>query len=146
MARPTKYEGQKTIDKANEYIDKCVDEYKSLTDGSRVVYRMKVDLPKAEGLALHLEVRRETLYEWASKYPEFSNILERINQIQANTVINESLAGNYNSTIAKLLLGKHGYKELSGLELEGGEKPIRIEAGVQASIDKIYGKSGKSGK
>lgn len=94
----------------------------------RIRYRpqLVVKLPKAEGLALYLGVSRSRLYEWAGLYPEFQDILERINQIQADRVINEALAGNYNPLIAKLLLGKHGYREKTETDLTSGGKPLPI--------------------
>ena len=110
--RPTKYKGEETIKLAEKYLSECKDNFK----------KKKVILPKAEGLALYLGVSRQTLYEWAKEYPAFSYILEKINQTQADKVINESLAGNYSPTIAKLLLGKHGYKEEH--DLTSGGQPI----------------------
>lgn len=88
-----------------------------------------VNLPKAAGLALHLGVNRSTLYEWAKVHPEFSNILERINATQEDRVINKAIEGTYNSNIAKLLLGKHGYKE-SFDHTSDGEKITSINVSV----------------
>ena len=126
---PSKWQGAKTIKKAREYIKNCVDEFTEVLESEnektgrvRFVNRLKVNLPKAEGLAYHLGEHRDTLYEWAQKYKSFSDILEQVNQIQANRVIDECLAGNYNATIGKLLLGKHGYKDQA--DVTSGGKPI----------------------
>lgn len=127
---PTKYEGIKTLKKAEQYIKNCVDKFllKKSKKG-----RFVVKLPKAEGLALHLGVSRDCLYKWAEQHKEFLYILERINQIQADRVINEALAGNYNPLIAKLLLGKHGYKDRS--DLTSDDKPIAIGKVLDESED-----------
>jgi len=126
VGRPTKYSPE-ILKKAQEYISNCKDEVEEIiesinekTGRERFIHKLKVKLPKAEGLALYLEVNRDTLYEWAKKYPRFSDILEKINQIQADRVINEALAGNYNPLIAKLLLGKHGYKDKSERDITSG--------------------------
>jgi len=123
--RPSKYEGEKTLKKAKEYIEKCVDSISQKLESTnkktgrrRFINLLKVNIPKAEGLALYLGVSRQLLYDWADKHKEFHDILERINQIQVNRVIDEALAGNYNSTIAKLLLAKHGYRDEGALEIE----------------------------
>ena len=130
--RPTKYKGEETIRKSEEYIKSCVDKMGKVVESinkktgrERFVHQMQIKLPKAEGLALYLGVSRDTLYEWASKYDEFSDILERVNQIQADRVINEALAGNYNALIAKLLLAKHGYKDRSDITTD--DKPIHFK-------------------
>ena len=129
--RPTKYKGEATIKKAREYIKNCVDEMEEIvisrnnkTGKTAFERRLKVKLPKGEGLALHLDITRETMYQWAKEYPQFSDILDQINKIQADRVINEALAGNYNATIAKLLLGKHGYKDES--DITTGGQPIKV--------------------
>lgn len=126
--RPPIY-SEKILKKAEEYIDNCKDKMEQVlsyvnkkTKKKEFRYEFSVNLPKAEGLALHLGVRRETLYDWAGKYDEFSNILERINQIQADRVINMALTGKYNPLIAKLLLGKHGYKDQK--DITSGNEPI----------------------
>ncbi|MBI2057941.1 MAG: hypothetical protein HYT63_03080 [Candidatus Yanofskybacteria bacterium] len=129
--RPTKYQGKETLEKAEEYIKSCVDEFQQILESEnsetgrvRYVQRLKVKLPKQEGLALHLNVSLNTLKEWGEKHIEFLAILDKVNKLQAERVIDEALAGNYNSTIAKLLLGKHGYHEKSEQDITSDNKPI----------------------
>lgn len=76
-------------------------------------------LPTIEGLAVHLKVARDTLYDWASKYPEFSDILEQLKAAQATQLIQNGLVGNYNSTITKLMLTKHGYTDRTDVTTDG---------------------------
>jgi hypothetical protein len=103
---PTPYNGI-FIQKALEYLDSCKDDFK----------KKVVKLPKAAGLALALGVSKDTLYEWAKVHKEFSVILLKMNQMQEQKLVDESLAGNYNPHIAKLVLGKHGYHDSSRSEV-----------------------------
>lgn len=74
-------------------------------------------LPTIEGLALHLGITRETVYDWETKNPEFSDIVGKLRSAQAQKLIQNSLVGRYNPTIAKLILsGKHGYVEKSEVD------------------------------
>lgn len=100
--RPTDYSEQ-IAKHAWDYISRCND---SLKDN-----RLTVNLPSIEGLAMHLEVSRSTVYLWQKEYPEFSDILEVLLQKQAQALLNNGLSGSYNSTIAKLILTKHGYTD-----------------------------------
>jgi hypothetical protein len=70
-------------------------------------------LPTLEGLAVHLSVARQTLYDWGTEdseryHPEFSDILEQLMAAQASQLVQNGLVNNYNSTITKLMLTKHG--------------------------------------
>lgn len=116
------------LSKSREYISHCVDKIK--LDGDKIL-SLGVNLPKAEGLAKYLGVHRDTLYEWAKVHPEFSDILEAINQEQVNRLIDNGLAGKYNPTIVKLVLAKHGYKESSEVDhTSKGEKITPIYGGL----------------
>lgn len=125
---PTDYKGEETIKLARKYIASCKDKGK------------EVNLPTAAGLALALNVAKRTIYNWADEYPEFLHILDELNKSQENKLINNGLSGKYNANIAKLVLGKHGYKEQMGLSGENEGEPIKIQD-VSATLDKIYGKS-----
>lgn len=120
--RPLEYNDE-VVSKTNEYIDSCEDEENQYLSGLSVkgteLYKtkLKVNLPTIEGLALYLEVNRDTIYDWEGKYKEFSDILGKLRAKQAKCLIDNGLSGDYNPTIAKVLLTKHGYRE--GLEQTG---------------------------
>ena len=74
------------------------------TDGSVI--------PTIEGLALFLNISRETIYVWEKENDGFSDIVGNLRNQQASMLLNGGLSGKYNPTIAKLILsGKHGYIE-----------------------------------
>jgi hypothetical protein len=114
------------IQKANQYLAKCVDTIETDNSGKQIGW--DVNIPTAEGLAIELGVCRKTLYNWSDeKYgtdlkdeekdlkDRFLHIFERLMAEQAKRVINKALSGKYNPLISKLLLGKHGYKESSDI-------------------------------
>ena len=104
MARPTDYKGEETLKKVEEYIEECQDDFSG-------DYK-KVKLPTIAGLALKLGVTERTVHNWAEKHPQFFQSLQRVNQLQKERLQSEGLAGNYNSTIAKLILSaNHGLRE-----------------------------------
>ena len=98
MARPTKY-NQEIMVKSLDYLDHYED-YDHI-------------IPSISGLALVLGLSRETLRLWSKDEDkkEFFGILDRINQKQECVLINNGLNGTFNSNIAKLVLGKHGYHD-----------------------------------
>lgn len=117
--RPTVYSAETTIKLAREYLDSCF-EYKNAYMVDEVNGKKKpklsriltlVRIPTLEGLAYHLKIHRDTLYEWDKLHKDFSDILEEVKQKQAEGLIQHGLDGRYNSTIAKVLLTKHGYRE-----------------------------------
>lgn len=71
-------------------------------------------MPKIESFAIRLNVNKDTLYEWAKLYPEFSDALGKIMLYQGERLIDDGIYGGkeVNSTIVKLLLqNNHGMKE-----------------------------------
>jgi len=114
MGRPLEF-NKETLEKANEYVDSCLDSWYQQVktegkDSTTWDNKIEVRMPTIEGLAFHLTVSRQTVYDW-ERFSEFAEITERIRQIQADRLIQKGLAGDYNPTIAKVLLGKHGYVE-----------------------------------
>lgn len=132
--RPTEY-SPKILKSAEAYLKLCKDEEYdwTKTDGAQSTsyeHRIKVKLPSIEGLAVYLKVHRSTIYEWKDLHEEFSDILEEILSEQAQRLINNGLSGDYNSTISKLILTKHGYSDKSETDVTSGGKPIPILASM----------------
>ena len=110
--RPTKLTPE-IIEKARNYVDE------TMNVGVHVL------LPTIEGLALELEISRETVYDWENVpektaknkeivelHQQFSDIVKQLRVAQGQKLIQNSLIGRYNPTIAKLILsGKHNYVE-----------------------------------
>lgn len=108
MARPTIYNEQ-ILTNTKEYIESCEDTFGIAN---------KVQLPTIEGLAYHLGINKDTIYTWRKEKEEFSDLIDELLAKQARELVNKGLSGDYNSTIAKVLLTKHGYRdaqEVTGL-------------------------------
>lgn len=134
--RPTEYKPA-ILKKAKEYLEECQDENVQVvkqanTEKGYEMYdnKLKVKLPSVEGLARYLGVARSSIYLWAKDHPEFSDILEDILAEQADRLVNNGLSGDYNSTIAKLILTKHGYTDRTDVTSDG--KPIIADEETRA--------------
>jgi hypothetical protein len=121
--RPLTY-SEEIINKAYAYLELCKDTYAVGTDDIPKLSRVR--MPSKGGLAIHLGVGRETLYDWASKYPEFSDIMEKMGAIQEERLLDSGLSGDYNPTIAKVLLTKHGYREGQDITTNDKDLPTPI--------------------
>lgn len=115
VGRPTKYTPE-IVKKAYEYIDACEDTYYNYQKGfgSTDTFERKVvvRLPTRDGLALFLGLHRDTLKEWDKEHKAFSAALEFLDQKQKEMLIRGGMSGDYNPTIAKLVLSaNHGMKE-----------------------------------
>ena len=77
-------------------------------------------VPSVVGLCKVINRARSSVYLWAKDADSgFSDILEAINENQELETFNKALKGEYNATIAKLLLGKHGYHDKQDTEIVG---------------------------
>ena len=118
-------------DHVQAYLELCQDTYNPETR------RMCVKLPSKAGLALYLGIHRDTLHSWSLEYPEVREALERVEQEQMDRLINNSLGGNYNPTISKLLLmSNHGMKEKQ--EVEQKMPLLSIVENIYKEADRIY--------
>jgi hypothetical protein len=129
LGRPTDY-NEEILTKAKEYLLSCEDEEVEKGTDDRPVYSIKVKLPTKGGLAVYLGVSRDTLYEWAKVHKDFSYIMERLGAEQEDKLINNGLSGDYNPTIAKVLLTKHGYREGTDVTSNDKELPTPILGNV----------------
>lgn len=123
MARPIKYD-ESYIKAVNDYVESCEDMVTDVITGQSekfTTYKQKitVKLPTIEGLARILKVHKDTIYDWEKKYPEFSDVIGDLRAKQAEKLINSGLCGDYNPTIAKVLLSKHGYRDATEIEHSG---------------------------
>lgn len=123
--RPAEYK-EEYIAKVDEYLEEHQDEEVQVVKQSSEKYEMfdnklKVRLPTIEGFARYIDVNKTTLYEWESKHEEFSNALDKIRIEQKERLLNSGLSGDYNSTIAKLILSSnHGMSDKQDIT-SGGE-------------------------
>ncbi|MGI1661371.1 terminase small subunit [Palleronia sp. KMU-117] len=116
LGRPTKY-SPAILKKAEEYLELCQDEidefWKTRGEKSDSYDRLVVvNIPTVDGLALHLDVSRDTIQEWGNVHPAFSVTISKLKSIQASRLIKGGLSGDYNPMMAKFLLSaNHGMRE-----------------------------------
>lgn len=130
--RPTEYNDQVCV-KARAYLKECVDEieeyHKTRGEKSDSYDRIvRVKLPTIEGLAVYLKINKDTIYEWEKEEgkEEFSDVLAELRAEQAKRLIDNGLSGDYNSSITKVLLTKHGYREGIDQTTDGKALPTPI--------------------
>ena len=83
-------------------------------------------IPSIEGLAMVLDLHRDTLYDWAKQKDKgFSDILGRCMQVQAKTLVNNGLNNTFNSAITKLVLGKHGYHDKMEQDITSSDESMK---------------------
>lgn len=118
--RPTKYTPE-LLEKARDYLHT----YETIYDQA---------FPSDIGLARVIGITTSTLYEWAKdpEKKEFSDILDEINADQQLVAWRKGLKGEYNASLVKLLLGKHGYSDKSENEHKG-----EIKTGIADSDREI---------
>lgn len=128
--RPIEY-NESYVERAKQYIEECIDEieeyHKTRGEKSDTFDRIvRVRLPTIEGLAVYLKISRDTLYRWEKEYERFSYIIDELRAIQADRLLNNGLSGDYNPTIAKVLLTKHGYTDKTETDITSGGEKIMI--------------------
>lgn len=112
--RPTNYTSE-TVQKAEEYIWQAKPENQ--------------DIATVEGLALHLGVTRDTIYEWAKVYPEFSDTLSKLKLNQKVDLIKTGIFGGkeINANIIALMLKvNHNMVETTHTDVTSGGKPLPL--------------------
>tara|TARA_R110000751_G_scaffold213820_1_gene317352 strand:+ start:7663 stop:8025 length:363 start_codon:yes stop_codon:yes gene_type:complete len=109
MARPTKYTPE-LLALAHTYLETYT-----------------TAIPSHIGLAYLLNISTVTLYGWAKDKDkeEFSNILDRIMQLQYLELTSNGLNSTFNSAICKLVLGKHGLSDrVDTTSSDGSMSPV----------------------
>lgn len=110
--RPTKYH-----DRMPELVQEYLDTYK---DNQQVI-------PTVAGLSLHLGVSRDTVHEWSrdENKHEFSDMVKNLLSEQEIICANQGITGEFNATISKLILCKHGYSD-KVVQEHKGEIPVKL--------------------
>lgn len=68
-------------------------------------------VPTVAGLSIYLDIAKSSIYKYRDESARFSDTLERIESLQESKLVNGGLLGDFNATIAKLMLSNHGYSE-----------------------------------
>ena len=105
MSRPTKY-NKHLVQQANDYLTQ---------------YEVFEAVPTIAGLAVYLDISRETVYAWSADpdKEEFSDICKKLMTKQEFQLINGGIKGEFNPTITKLMLTKHNYSDKQESTLQG---------------------------
>ena len=83
-------------------------------------------IPSIEGLAMVLDLHRDTLYDWAKQDDkEFSDILKKILNAQEFWLVQNGLNNTFNSAITKLVLGKHGYHDKMEQDITSSDESMK---------------------
>lgn len=143
--RPTEYT-EELLSNAREYLEKAEDEEEQQVIGLSAKgtelfkNKLRVNLPSIEGLALHIGISRETIYQWEKdpEKPEFSDIIGRLRAKQAKALIDKGLSGDYNPTIAKVLLTKHGYRDAVDTDITTKGEKIAIDNAKARELAEEY--------
>jgi len=110
------------------YTPKLVEEARKYVNGG---WQEAGDLvPSVAGLACEICVNRETLRLWAKdENNDFFGILNEIMQIQERSLLNGGLGGDFNPSITKMMMTKHGYSDRVEQDLttsDGSMRPTTV--------------------
>lgn len=153
FGRPSEYDPAYHLTQIRLYLDNpdttvTVRNYKTDTVKDEYLYK-QVRIPTIEGLASFLKIHRATVYRWSESYPDFCDMIEELQAQQAKILLEYGLVGIFNSTITKLMLTKHGYKDATDLTTNGKdivpENQTAANAAIASFLTKKNGKSNDTG-
>ena len=101
-------------------------------------------MPSVAGLACYLEISRSSLYNYKDENARFLDIVERVELLQEKMLVNGGLMGDFNPTIAKLMMTKHGYsdkQEVDNRSSDNSMRPVFNIVGVSPDDTKASGDS-----
>ncbi len=87
-------------------------------------------VPSVAGLACFLGKARSRMYVWAGQSDEFKDMLESITTVQERMLVNGGLGGDFNPTITKLMMAKHGYVEKVEQDHKSSDKSMTPKANL----------------
>lgn len=90
-------------------------------------YREACEFPTMSGFAALISVNYDTLYAWAKRHKEFSDMVKVCERHQERILVTNTLANRYNATFAIFYAkNKLGYKDKSERELTIGTADTTI--------------------
>ena len=103
--RPSEYKQEINRELSDFFSRERFETIKVITTGKNEYYkeeekRVAAALPTFERFAELKNISRDTLYEWESKHKEFSDTMAKCRQIQKDFLIQNGLAGLYQSNFA----------------------------------------------
>jgi len=106
------------------YNEKLVEEARKYVDGG---WQEAGDpVPSVAGLACEIGVNRETLRLWSKdESNDFFGILNEIMQIQERSLLKGGLQGDFNPSITKMMMTKHGYSDRVEQDLTTSDGSMR---------------------
>jgi hypothetical protein len=156
MGRPTKYKPE-YCKQIEEFFD--IDPYREVTDvytykdgtTKETIKLLPNDMIFMGDFARKIGVNKDTLYEWAKKYPEFSDSLKRANELQERLLVVNGLNGVYNSTFAifaaKNMIGWRDKQELEHSNPDGSKLfPVPILVHMNVPTDNRNSKDSPASK
>jgi hypothetical protein len=105
-----------SVGRPSKLTDEVIAKAKEYVDGGYLVDEL---VPTVAGLAVYIDIRKSTLYEWAKENSQFSDFLSTVMTKQEKGLLKGGMTGDYNSTITKLMLTKHGYSDKQETEITG---------------------------
>lgn len=99
--------------------------------------------PTSQGLAIYLNVVRQTPYNWATQdtnpfKDEFADIVDRVQAVQAIKIISGGASGELNPAFCGRLVSNHGFDNKHTLEHSGpGGEPIKTESKIEWTIQPV---------
>lgn len=143
--RPTTYR-EEMPDLVMEYLKTRQDVYEDVpkcenpeTGAITYTKRQKVSMPTLEGLSSFLGTTKTAMLSWEKQFPKFHCALEEVRRAQHDRLMDKGLSGEYNPTIAKLVLSSnHGYAEKTKTE-HSGDLTISVEKkeAIEKALDDL---------
>jgi len=142
--RPTTYKPE-FCDEIIEHFD--IEPYRVITrvhqkTGNEYSEKVANDLPTLAGFAASLGVSRQTLTDWAKRWPEFSYAITRAKVMGEKILVTNTLLGLYNSHFAQFVAKNYtSMRDVQEVRVEDNrEKPATPEeqqAEIEALDEKI---------
>lgn len=132
FGRPREYDPAYHLTQTRLYLDGGIREIEMYSTIENKYMRVK--LPQVAGLASFMKVGRNTIYEWMKIYPDFRDTIEQLLTQQEEMLIEYGLNNQFNSTITKLLLGKHGYSDKTDVTTNGKDITPDNQTAANAAI------------